>query len=153
SAQRRELIEEHIRDYILPGSGLDIIIRSGDPTTPSAIRRGAARYATGLVILPEIEPNAVECADSIALRSLIAVRRVLGEREVPLLVESAGTTGRAMLGLCAGPSRVGVVEARDLHARLLAQTLRQPGVFDVARSILAIGAHGVFAHPAAAYAG
>jgi hypothetical protein len=154
STQGRELIEEHLRGYLPPGgAAFEIVFRAGDPTTPSAVERGAARRAAAIVILPEAEPGAAEHTESVALRSLIAARRVLGDAEVPLFVESTGTAGRAMLGLCAGPERVMVVAARDLHARLLARTVRQPSVFHVARRVLSIGAHGVFAHPAGAFAG
>lgn len=154
SDQRRELVEEQVRDYLGPRAPLlDIVFRSGDPTTVSAVARGAARHAGAIVILPEADPSAAEQGDGLALRSLLAARRALRGRDVPLLIEGTGSTGRALLGLCATPGQVAVVQARDLHARLLARAVLSPGIFAVAQRLLALGPHAVFAHSAAAFAG
>lgn len=151
----REVIEESLREQIDAGAeALRVVVRRGDPTTVAAVRRGAARKARAVLILPDTELG--HCADRAALRSLLALERVLGEiRPRPrVIVEVASPSGHEMVRLCeAAAHDVVVVEAHEAHAQVVAQAVRQRGAFSVARQILALDALSIYLHPAGAFAG
>jgi hypothetical protein len=150
----REVIEERVREQ-LHGHGhrLGVIVRSGDPATTAVVRRAAARHARAIAILPETGLDAADQVDRFTVRALLALRRVLSGRDVPVVVEVPDASGGAVVRLCAAPSEVAVVQARDLHARIVAHAVRQPGAFDVARQILQLDARTLFVHPCGEFAG
>lgn len=150
--QEREVVEERVREAIgARKHRLRLVVRRGDPTTTAAVRRAAARAASAALILPECEPGPE--ADRVALRSLLAWRRVLRGHAVPAVIEVAGRSGRELVRLAAPPEDAILVEARDVNAWLLAHAVRQPGAFEVVRQILSLDERAFFVHSAAAFAG
>jgi hypothetical protein len=146
----REAIEESVREQ-LNGKRhrLQVIVRRGDPATVAWIRKAAARRARAVVILPDTELG--HCHDRAALRSLLALQRVLGDhRPRPhVIVEVQSGSGREMVHLCeeagVGAGFV-VVEAHGVNAGILAQSVRTRGAFNVARQILSLDALSIYAH-------
>jgi ion channel POLLUX/CASTOR len=151
----RETIEESVREQLLGRKHrLDVVVRHGDPATVGAVRKAAARRARAVVILPDSDIG--HCHDRAALRSLLALERVLGERgERPhIIVEVASQSGREMVNLCEGVGRnVVIVEAHGVNARIVAQSVRQRGAFGVARAILSLDALSIYHYPPELFAG
>ena len=151
----RETIEESVREQLHGRKHrLDVVVRHGDPATVAAVRKAAARRARAVVILPDSDVG--HCHDRAALRSLLALERVLGDRgERPhIIVEVASQSGREMVRLCEGAGRdVVVVEAHGVNARILAQSVRQRGAFGVARAILSLDSLSIYHYPPALFTG
>ncbi|MEP7119503.1 MAG: hypothetical protein ABJE95_01280 [Byssovorax sp.] len=151
----RDVIEEGVREQLLGRKHrLTVVVRHGDPATVAAVRKAAARRARAVVILPDSDVG--HCHDRAALRSLLALERVLGDRaERPhIIVEVASQSGREMVRLCEGAGRdVVVVEAHGVNARVLAQSVRQRGAFGVARAILSLDSLSIYDYPPALFTG
>lgn len=146
----REAIEESVREQLNGKKHrLSVIVRRGDPAAVVSIRKAAARRARAVIILPDTEVG--HCHDRAALRSLLGLQRVLGEHKPRphVIVEVASGSGREMVHLC---EEVGVgagfvvVEAYGVNAGILAQSVRQPGAFNVARQILSLDSLSIYAH-------
>ena len=165
SAQDREVLEERVRHAVSGAKHhLRIIVRRADPTSTGGVRGAAAKRARAVLILPEIEPMDIANAalrpadpydadDRATLRSLLAARRVLGNRKTPVIVEATGDHGRELIELCGKGSDVTIVEEGDVSTHLLIHAVRQPGVLDVVRQILALDATSVYEHAPAAFVG
>ena len=155
AAKDRETIEESVREQLLGRKHrLDVVVRHGDPATAAAVRKAAARRARAVVILPESDVG--HCHDRAALRSLLALERVLGDRapRPHIIVEVASQSGREMVRLCEGAGRdVVVVEAHGVNARILAQSVRQRGAFGVARAILSLDSLSIYHYPPSLFTG
>lgn len=164
TAQEREPIEERVREAVAGARHhLRIIVRHADPTTTSGVRGSSARRARAVLILPEIEPSDLaagprpsdpyDADDRCTLRALLAARRVIGNRKIPIIVESTGDHGRELIELCGKSSEVTIVEEGDVSTHLLIHAVRQPGVLDVVRQVLALDATSVYEHAATPFAG
>jgi ion channel POLLUX/CASTOR len=158
TAQPRETVEERLRDALSNRPHrLRLIVSHGDPTTTAALERAAARHARVALILPEPPADPVrasgERADRDALRSLLALRRVVRERQIGMVVEVSGPHGRELVQLAPGTDNVVVVEAQDVNASLLVHSVRQPGAYAVVREILALDARSIYLHPAGTMSG
>jgi hypothetical protein len=165
SNQDREIIEERAREAVAHARHrLRVIIRRADPTTTGGVRLAAGTHARAVVILPEIDRaegrpahDQPECPygpeDRATMRALLAARRVLGGRKVPLIVESTGDHGRELIELSGKNADLTLVEEGDVSTHLLVHSVRQPGVLDVVRDILNLSATSVYEHPAGAFAG
>lgn len=151
----RETIEESVREQLHGRKHrLDVVVRHGDPATVAAVRKAAARRARAVVVLPDSDIG--HCHDRAALRSLLALERVLGERgERPhIIVEVASQSGREMVNLCEGVGRnVVIVEAHGVNARIVAQSVRQRGAFGVARAILSLDSLSIYHYPPELFTG
>ena len=151
----RDTIEEGVREQLLGRKHrLTVVVRHGDPATVAAVRKAAARRARAVVILPDSDVG--HCHDRAALRSLLALERVLGDRapRPHIIVEVASQSGREMVRLCEGAGRdVVVVEAHGVNARVLAQSVRQRGAFGVARAILSLDSLSIYHYPPALFTG
>ncbi len=151
----RDTIEESVREQLLGRKHrLDVVVRHGDPATVAAVRKAAARRARAVVILPDSDVG--HCHDRAALRSLLALERVLGDRadRPHIIVEVASQSGREMVRLCEGAGRdVVVVEAHGVNARVLAQSVRQRGAFGVARAILSLDSLSIYHYAPALFTG
>ena len=151
----RDTIEESVREQLLGRKHrLDVVVRRGDPATVAAVRKAAARHARAVVILPESDVG--HCHDRAALRSLLALERVLRDRgdRPHIIVEVASQSGREMVRLCEGAGRdVVVVEAHGVNARILAQSVRQRGAFGVARAILSLDSLSIYHYPPTIFTG
>ncbi len=165
TAQAREVIEERVRDAVSGARHhLRIIVRRADPTTTSGVRGSSARRARVILILPEIEPedspagarrpaDPYDADDRCTLRALLAARRVIGNRKIPILIESTGDHGRELIELCGKGSEVTIVEEGDVSTHLLIHAVRQPGVLDVVRQVLALDATSVYEHAPGPFVG
>ncbi len=165
TAQDRETIEERVREAVAGAKHhLRIIVRRADPTSTGGVRGSAAKRARAVLILPEIEPADVtsvdprpadpyDADDRATLRSLLAARRVLGNRKIPVIVEATGDHGRELIELCGKGSDVTIVEEGDVSTHLLIHAVRQPGVLDVVRQILALDATSVYEHAPGPFVG
>lgn len=157
--QERDLLEERAREAVEGlRHRLRIVVKRGDPTTTAAVRAVSATAAHVIAVLPEGGaegdlPWAGPRADRAALRSLLAVRRVLGGRRVPIVVEASCRAGEEMIRLLAGEEQIIAVDARDFGARVLVHAVQQPGAFDVVRQILSLRGCSLHLHPAAGLAG
>jgi hypothetical protein len=164
----RDVIEDSVREQLERGEHrLKVVVRRGDPTTTASVRRAAVHKAKAVVILPEVHTAAVMqvqkgdpfvlppggCLDRVALRSLLAVKRVLGRRKKSVIVDVATPRGSQLLALCDGSEEVIAVDGHAMNARLLAQSVRHDGAFNVIQQILSLDARSVFIHPAASFAG
>lgn len=159
SRDEREHVEEALREQLLGiEHRLGIIVRCGDTTTTATVRRAAAQRARVVVVLADgdgrtgrVSPPPGQ-ADRAVLRSLLALRRVLGDRRLPTVVEVSGPRGRALVGLCDAKDLV-VVDAQGVNARVLAHAARETGAFEVARQILSLDGRNVYVHPSGPFAG
>lgn len=158
--QDRDLLEERAREAL--GNirhRLCVVVKRGDPTTTAAVRAVSASAARVIAVLPdagaagEAAPGGGHRADRAALRSLLAVRRVLRGRRVPVVVEVSCRAGEEIIRLCAGDDEIIAVDARDVNAGVLVRAVQQPGAFDVVRQILSLGGCSIYLHPPGALAG
>ena len=165
TAQDRELMADRVREAVAGAKHhLRLVVRRADPATTGGVRGAAAKHARAVLILPEIEPEDVtngsarpadpyDADDRATLRSLLAARRVLGNRKIPVIVEATGDHGRELIELCGKGPEVTIVEEGDVSTHLLIHAVRQPGVLDVVRQVLALDATSVYEHPAGAFVG
>lgn len=161
----RELVEEQVREGLANvRHRLRVIVRRADPQTTAGVRGASAARARAIAILPEAEgPSAFPgdpdpgdgpaLEDLCALRSLLAARRALGVRRVPLIVEVSGERGRDLVHLTGKRGDLTLVEEGDVGTHLLVHSVRQPGVLEIVREILSLDARSVYVHPAGAFAG
>lgn len=146
-AEIRERLEELANAGLYRGK-LRVIVRTGDPTTVDAVRIANPRHARVALILPEASFEAAEPADQWAMRALLALRREAPSHRTPVLVEVPDAEGEELVRLASDEARnVTVVRARDAVARLLVETVRQPGVVEVIRAILSLGGPSLVLHP------
>ncbi|MFO0590909.1 MAG: hypothetical protein U0441_25425 [Polyangiaceae bacterium] len=159
TGQDREQVQERVREAVAGVKHrLRVIVRRADPTTTSGVRGASAKHARAVLVLPEIEPQDLSVAprpsdpydadDRCTLRSLLAARRVIGSRKIPIIVESTGDHGRELIELTGKSSEVTIVEEGDVSTHLLIHAVRQPGVLDVVRQVLALDATSVYEHSA-----
>jgi hypothetical protein len=165
TTQDRELVEEQIREGLSNvRHRLRVIVRRADPLTTAGVRGASARRARVIAVLPEPPTDAGFPGSSAAdggpgtedlctLKSLLATRRVLGERRIPFIVEVEGERGRELMHLCGKRADVTLVEEGDVGTHLLVHSVRQPGVLEIVREILRLDARSVYVHPAGAFAG
>lgn len=165
TAQAREIVEEQIRDGLSNvRHRLKVIIRRADPQTTGGVRGASASRARAIAILPDVEgeagfPGAAApgsgpaAEDLVVLRTLLAARRALGVRRVPLIVEVTGENGRELVHLTGKHADLTLVQEGDIGTHLLVHSVRQPGVLDIVREILSLDARSVYIHPATAFAG
>ncbi len=165
TAQAREIVEEQIRDGLSNvRHRLKVIIRRADPQTTGGVRGASASRARAIAILPDGEgeagfPGAAAPGsgpapeDIVVLRTLLAARRALGVRRVPLIVEVTGEDGRELVHLTGKHADLTLVQEGDIGTHLLVHSVRQPGVLDIVREILSLDARSVYIHPAGVFTG
>lgn len=164
----REVIEDSVREQIdRRDHRLSVIVRRGDPTTTASARRASVHKARAVMILPEVHPSVAfsarqgepgvlppgACLDRVALRSLLAVKRVLAGHQRPVIIDVATSRGSQLMRLCESSEAVIVVDGHGVNARLLGQSVRQEGAFSVIQQILSLDARSIFIHPAGSFAG
>ncbi|MFI6335732.1 NAD-binding lipoprotein [Streptomyces sp. NPDC050535] len=110
-----------------------IICRSGPASDPGVLALVSPRTASTVLVLPSGEPT----ADAEVLRTLLALRAVLGEGAdgPPVLAAVRDDRYRAPAQLAAGP-RGTVLETDTVTARLIAQCVGRPGLSLVLRELL-----------------
>lgn len=163
TARERELVEEQVRDGLANLSHrLRVIVRRADPETTFGVRGASVSRARAVAILPDVEGqpafpgasglgSAPSPEDLRAVRSLLAARRALGARRVPLIVEVSGERGRDLVLLAGKHPDLTVVEEGDVGTHLLVHSVRQPGVLEIVRGILSLDSRSVYVHPAGAF--
>ena len=145
-AEIRQRLEELAHAGLYRGK-LRCIVRTGDPTTVDAVRIANPRHARVALILPEAAFEEAEPADQWAMRALLALRRETSGDRLPILVEVPDEEGAELVRLAAeGARHVSVVRSRDVVARLLVETMRQPGVVEVIKEILSLGGPSLVLH-------
>ncbi len=141
----RDVIEEGLKQQVLGKHRLRFVVRRGDPASASAVRRAAARRAKAILVLPDTPSG--HCGDRAAMRSLLAVEGALGDLSAAsrpaVVVEVATEAGREMVGLCDALGKTIVVDAHEINARVVAQSVRHFGAFAALRRILSLGAHSI----------
>jgi ion channel POLLUX/CASTOR len=141
----RELIEDTLRQQVIGKHRLRFVVRRGDPASALAVRRAAARRAKAILVLPDTPSG--HCGDRAAMRSLLAVEGALGDLSAAarpaVVVEVATDAGREMVGLCDALGKTIVVDAHEINARVVAQSVRHFGAFASLRRILSLGAHSI----------
>lgn len=134
-----------------PCTVLDVDIVCGSPTSREALESAGVVGALGVLVVGGSGVAAGSCmdpADELALRIAVAVRSL--DRHVPICVQSAQNRRRSVLE-AAGATLV--VSAETVGARLLAQSILDPGSSRVYRRLLGAGRDrtGVFAVTAPDY--
>jgi voltage-gated potassium channel Kch len=145
-AEIRERLEELAAGGRYKGK-LRVIVRTGDPTRVDAVRIANPRHARVALVLPEAAFEEAEPADQWAMRALLALRREAPGNRTPVLVEVPDAEGEELVRLAAEHARhVSIVRGRDAVARLLVETMRQPGVVEVIKQILSLGGPSMWLH-------
>ncbi|MBK8258988.1 MAG: hypothetical protein IPK82_40805 [Polyangiaceae bacterium] len=157
----RDRVEERtVENLTQLNHHLRVIVRRADPETTSGALGASAKRASAIVILPENEgqPSTFGEARDVdedvrVVRSLLAARRAIGNRRVPMFVEVAGERGRDLVSMCGSQQDLTLVEEGDVGTHLLVHSVRQPGVLDVVHQILALDSRTVYMHRVGAFSG
>lgn len=138
----------------IPGSRLQLLIRSGDPRSEAALLRVGADRAQVVLVVPSAELD-----DEAALRfttsTLLALRRVLGPGHRPrIVVECRRARHAELIGLLgepglAGPEPLSIerVAADDVVARILAQSVRHGAIHLALRELLSFSGSELYLEP------
>ena len=142
----REVIEEGLKQQVLGRHGLRFVVRRGDPASASAVRRAAARRAKAILVLPDTPSG--HCGDRAAICARCSRSRarsvIFSAAARPaVVVEVATAAGREMVDLCDALGKTIVVDAHEINARVIAQSVRHFGAFASLRRILSLGAHSI----------
>ncbi|WP_455770879.1 CASTOR/POLLUX-related putative ion channel [Streptomyces bobili] len=126
-------MERALAAHVGPSGRTRLICRSGPASDPGVLALVSPRTARTVLVLPSGEPT----ADAEVLRTLLALRAVLGEdaEGPPVLAAVRDDQYRAAARLAAGP-RGTVLETDTVTARLIAQCVRRPGLSLVLRDLL-----------------
>lgn len=138
----------------VPGSRVEVTCRTGDPRVELALNRVCAERARTIVV---IAPPGAD--DDGALRwtlsALLAIRRAVGSRlKGRVVVETRRAVHRPILELTgepgiAGPGALGidVFASDDIIARVLAQSIREDGVYFALREIFSFRGSELYLEP------
>ncbi|MEU1038074.1 NAD-binding lipoprotein [Streptomyces sp. NPDC005907] len=126
-------MERALAAHVGPPGRTRLICRSGPASDPAVLALVSPRTARTVLVLPSDEPT----ADAEVLRTLLALRAVLGEdaEGPPVLAAVRDDRFRAAARLAAGP-RGTVLETDTVTARLIAQCVGRPGLSLVLRDLL-----------------
>ncbi|MFJ4830847.1 NAD-binding lipoprotein [Streptomyces sp. NPDC088747] len=126
-------MEQTLATRVGPTGRTRIICRSGPASDPAVLALVSPRTASTVLVLPSGEPT----ADAEVLRTLLALRAVLGEGAdgPPVLAAVRDDRYRAPAQLATGP-RGTVLETDTVTARLIAQCVGRPGLSLVLRDLL-----------------
>jgi hypothetical protein len=138
----------------LPGSKLRVVCRTGDPRVELALLRVCADRAKTIVV---VAPSKLD--DDHALRwtvsALLALRRAVGPTfKGRIVVESRRSVHAPLLALTgeagvagAHPLPVDVFASDDIVARILAQSIRQNGIYFALRELLSFKGSELYLEP------
>ncbi|MET7594557.1 MULTISPECIES: NAD-binding lipoprotein [unclassified Streptomyces] len=126
-------MERALAAHVGPPGRTRLICRSGPASDPAVLALVSPRTARTVLVLPSGEPT----ADAEVLRTLLALRAVLGEgaEGPPVLAAVRDDRYRAAARLAAGP-RGTVLDTDTVTARLIAQCVGRPGLSLVLRDLL-----------------
>jgi hypothetical protein len=135
----------------LVGSRLRVVVRTGDPRSEAALLRVSAEHASSIVVVPPPDLHDDESVQW-TLSTLLAVRRVVEDEFVgQIIVEARHAENREVLLLAAEPGVAGpralstdIVASDDIIARVLAQSVRQEGVYFALREMLAFNRREIY---------
>src|SRR5262249_46894793 len=136
------------------GSRIRLVVRTGDPRMETTLARVSAEYARAVIVLP---PASLDDDSSVqwTLAVLLAMRRIADAGfKGQVIVEARHMEARELLGLVGEPGIAGaaalateVVASDDVVARILAQSVRQEGVYFAIREMLAFDGCEVYLDP------
>lgn len=136
------------------GHRLKIVVRTGDPRVEMALLQVAAPEARAAIVVP---PSELDDEGSVrwTLATLLALRRVVGEVwKGHVVVETRHEEASELLGLAterdvAGPGalRADIVAADAVLGGMLAQSVRDDGVYFVLRHLLAFDGAEIYSEP------
>ncbi|MEV0780213.1 NAD-binding lipoprotein [Streptomyces sp. NPDC050428] len=126
-------MERALAARVGPVARARVICRSGPASDPAVLALVSPRTASTVLVLPSAGPG----ADAEILRTLLALRAVIGEGPggPPVLAAVRDDHYRAPARLAAG-SRGTVLETDTVTARLIAQCVGRPGLSLVLRDLL-----------------
>ncbi|MBV9883623.1 MAG: hypothetical protein JO276_11495 [Sphingomonadaceae bacterium] len=133
SAKDKVEMEDEIADKVPDLKNTRIICRSGDPTDLFDINIVNPQDARSVIILsPENDDP-----DSSVIKTILALVNDPQRREAPYLIAAEIRDGRnAEVARVVGGSEVQLVLADDLLSRIVAQSMRQPGLSAVYTELL-----------------
>ncbi|MFD3523888.1 NAD-binding lipoprotein [Streptomyces sp. NPDC058653] len=131
--QDKTEMERALAPRIGPGARTRLICRTGPASDPAVLALVSPQAASTVLVLPTAEPR----ADAEMLRTLLALRAVIGEGAAgpPVLAAVRDDHYRAAARLAAGPHGT-VLETDTVTARLIAQCVGRPGLSLVLRDLL-----------------
>nr|WP_307054722.1 NAD-binding lipoprotein [Streptomyces achromogenes] len=128
----RTEMEEALTAVLGPARATRLICRSGSPADPEALTTVSPRTAHAVLVLP----GTSAAGDAESVRTLLALRAVLGESPGPRVVACVRDERyRTAARLAAGTGGV-VLESDRTAARLIARSALQPGLAPVLRELL-----------------
>jgi hypothetical protein len=152
-----KLMDAHLQSARqIPGNRLRIETRTGDPQDEYNLLRVSADYASAILIVPpdELDDRA---AQRWTFATLLAVRRILGESfDGHVIVESRHRGKEYALRAAmepppahtnAPPVRLIPIAGDDIISRVLAQSIRQVGVYHVLRELLSFRGSELYFEP------
>lgn len=136
------------------GSRLRTVVRTGDPRTELALLQIAAPRARSAIVIP---PNELDDEGSVrwTLATLLALRRVVGpEWTGHVVVETRHAEATELLELAAEPDvagpgalRTDIIAADAVLGGILAQSVRDDGIYFVLRHLLAFDGAEIYGTP------
>ena len=126
-------MEDEIADKVPDTKNTRIICRSGDPTDLFDINIVNPQDARSIIVLsPESDDP-----DSCVIKTILALVNDPARREAPYLIAAEIREGRnAEIARVVGGAEVQLVLADDLLSRIVAQSMRQPGLSAVYTELL-----------------
>ncbi|MDQ1041265.1 voltage-gated potassium channel Kch [Streptomyces sp. V3I8] len=125
-------MEEALALSLGRGPGVRLVCRSGSLTTVDTLALVTPRAASSVLVLPSDAPD----ADSEVVRTLLALRAVLGEDPGPPVVAAVRDRRHLPAARLAAGARGTIVETDATAARLLVHSARRSGVGEVLRDLL-----------------
>ncbi|KAA0925595.1 CASTOR/POLLUX-related putative ion channel [Streptomyces apricus] len=125
-------MEEALTASLGRGCGVRLVCRSGSSTSVDTLALVTPRTAGSVLVLPSDTPD----ADSEVVRTLLALRAVLGEEPGPPVVAAVRDRRHLPAARLAAGVRGTIVETDATAARLLVHSARRSGVGEVLRDLL-----------------
>ena len=152
-----KFMEAHLQSAKqIPGNLLRVETRTGDPQDEYNLLRVSADYASAILIVPPDELND-RAAQRWTFATLLAVRRILGDSfDGHVIVESRhkgkeyalrAAMDPPMSHTSERPLRLIPIAGDDIVSRVLAQSVRQVGVYQVLRELLSFRGAELYFEP------
>ncbi len=115
--------------------GTSVVCRTGSPAVVGDLEKAAASAARSTVVLAAGNDHDADASDSEAIRTVLALRKGVGELRGHIVVELRDVDNAEVIDLVGGPD-VEVIVGHDITGRLMIQCARQPGLAQVYASLL-----------------
>ncbi|MFI7587490.1 potassium transporter TrkA [Spongisporangium articulatum] len=141
----------------LEGTRLRVVTRRGDALTIDDLHLVSPATARAVVVLaPEHRPDGAPAtpseADAVVMKSLLALRKVLGDKHVHVVAELLDERTVPVARMVTGPAAA-LVTTGPLISRLLVQTGRQSGLAEVYGELLDFAGVEIYVTPVPKLAG